>query len=94
LTIAVEPGSISARRQKKSLRHDPFERATDDSRQHARQWRQLAPRLLLFYEVVFGVEDYPDNVPVPAFAPRMVCTWCGMIGAAARPNWKHTGGSV
>jgi hypothetical protein len=22
--------------------------------------------------MVFGVEDYPDDVPVPAFSPRMV----------------------
>jgi hypothetical protein len=41
------------------------------------------------HEAVFGVEDYPDDVPVPAFAPRMVCTRCGMIGADARPNWSE-----
>jgi hypothetical protein len=41
------------------------------------------------HEVVFGVEDYPDDVPVPAFSPRMVCTRCGMIGADARPNWSE-----
>jgi hypothetical protein len=28
-----------------------------------------------------------DNVPVPTFGPRMVCTRCGIIGADARPNW-------
>jgi hypothetical protein len=50
------------------------------------------------HEVVFGVEEYRDDVPVLAFSPRMVCTRCGMIGADARPNWsergRHTGGSV
>jgi hypothetical protein len=25
------------------------------------------------HEAVLGVEDYPDDVSVPAFAPRMVC---------------------
>lgn len=39
-------------------------------------------------DVVFDVEAYPDDVPVPAFSPRMVCTACGMIGAEARPNWN------
>ncbi len=31
------------------------------------------------------VSDYPDDVPVPAFGPRMVCTVCGAIGADAQP---------
>ena len=44
------------------------------------------------HEVVFGVEDYPDDMPVPAFSPRMVCTRCGMIGADARPNWSERRG--
>jgi hypothetical protein len=30
-----------------------------------------------------------DDVPVPAFGPRMVCTSCGIIGAFARPNWQE-----
>jgi hypothetical protein len=33
------------------------------------------------------VDAYPDDVPVPRFGPRMVCTQCGFIGADARPNW-------
>jgi hypothetical protein len=32
---------------------------------------------------------WPDNVPVPAFGPRMVCTKCGIVGADARPNWRE-----
>jgi hypothetical protein len=31
----------------------------------------------------------PDDLPVPWFAPRMVCTHCGIIGGVARPNWKE-----
>jgi hypothetical protein len=30
-----------------------------------------------------------DDVLVPAFGPRMVCTRCGIIGADARPNWRE-----
>src|SRR5271165_4459798 len=31
----------------------------------------------------------PDEIPVPSFGPRMVCTSYGIIGADARPNWKE-----
>jgi hypothetical protein len=34
-------------------------------------------------------DSYPDDVPVPWFGPRMVCTQCGIIGADARPNWQE-----
>jgi hypothetical protein len=30
---------------------------------------------------------WPEDEPVPAFGPRMVCTGCGVVGADARPNW-------
>ena len=36
-----------------------------------------------------NVDGYSDELPVPAFGPRMVCTACGMIGADARPNWRE-----
>jgi hypothetical protein len=39
--------------------------------------------------VVFNVDSYPEDVPVPAFGPRMVCTGCGMVGPDARPNWRE-----
>jgi hypothetical protein len=32
------------------------------------------------------VRGYSDDVPVPYFGPRMVCTKCGMIGADVRPT--------
>jgi len=35
-----------------------------------------------------NVEAHPDDVSVPAFSRRMLCTACGMIGADARPNWN------
>jgi hypothetical protein len=35
------------------------------------------------------VDQWPDDLPVPTFGPRMVCTRCGIIGADARPNWQE-----
>ena len=37
---------------------------------------------------VLDIGCYADDVPVPAFGPRMVCTMWGAIGADARPNWR------
>jgi hypothetical protein len=37
---------------------------------------------------VLDVSAYSDDVPVPSFGPRMVCTVCGAIGADARPRWQ------
>jgi hypothetical protein len=46
----------------------------------------LAPRCR--HEESFSVDDYPDEVEVPSFAARAVCTQCG--GAVeARPNWNE-----
>ena len=41
------------------------------------------------YETVLNVDAYPDDMPVPAFGPKTVCDWCGMVGADARPNWRE-----
>jgi hypothetical protein len=41
------------------------------------------------HQSVLAVDKWPDNVPVPSFGPRMVCTSCGSIGADARPNWAE-----
>ena len=30
--------------------------------------------------------DFPDDRPVPAFGPRMVCAICGAVGADMRPS--------
>ena len=33
----------------------------------------------------------PDETPLRALCPRMVCTACGLIGADVRPDWSaHT----
>jgi hypothetical protein len=40
----------------------------------------------------FGILDvsaYPDDLPVPAFSPRLRCERCGHLGADARPNWNE-----
>ena len=41
------------------------------------------------HNAIVSAEPWPDDVPVSAFGPRMVCTVCGIIGADARPNWRE-----
>jgi hypothetical protein len=41
------------------------------------------------HQAVLDVAAFSDDVTVPAFGPRMVCTVCGAIGADARPNWNE-----
>jgi hypothetical protein len=41
------------------------------------------------HQALLDVDDFADDVPVPLFGPRMVCTICGAIGADARPNWNE-----
>jgi hypothetical protein len=41
------------------------------------------------HEVVINVDQYPGDLLVREFGPRMVCTKCGMVGADVRPNWKE-----
>ena len=38
---------------------------------------------------VLSADAWPDDAPVPAFGPRMVCTGCGIVGADVRPNWRE-----
>jgi hypothetical protein len=44
-------------------------------------------RHLCRHEAIISAALWPDDVPVPGFGPRMVCTKCGIVGADARPNW-------
>ena len=41
------------------------------------------------HEAVLDVSTFSDDVTVPSFGPRMVCTVCGAIGADARPYWNE-----
>jgi hypothetical protein len=41
------------------------------------------------HRAIVSADQWHDDVPVPSFGPRMVCTRCGIIGADARPNWKE-----
>jgi hypothetical protein len=44
---------------------------------------------LCHHEAIISAAAWPDDVPVPVFGPRMVCTKCGIVGADARPNWQE-----
>jgi hypothetical protein len=41
------------------------------------------------HRAIMSATPWPDDVPVPTFGPRMVCTRCGIIGEAP----GRTGGS-
>jgi hypothetical protein len=41
------------------------------------------------HDAVMDACGFADEVAVPSFGPRMVCTACGAIGADARPNWNE-----
>jgi hypothetical protein len=41
------------------------------------------------HEVILNVDQYPGDLLVREFGPRMVCTKCGMVGADVRPNWTE-----
>jgi hypothetical protein len=66
-------------------------RRPNDPRQHARQRRVVARRVVLAVPPPddHSADPWPDHVSVPSFGPRMVCTRCGIIGADARPNWQE-----
>jgi len=59
--------------------------------------RQLGVRGLLVsclnpqcrHEVTVSVDDYADEIEVPSFAARMVCSKCGSERVDVRPNWKE-----
>ena len=35
-----------------------------------------------------NVNTHADDVTVPSFGPKMVCTGCRMLGADVWPNWQ------
>jgi hypothetical protein len=41
------------------------------------------------HRAILSADRWSDDVPVPTFGPRMVCTRCRIIGAAARPHWHE-----
>jgi hypothetical protein len=45
------------------------------------------------HRAIMSADPWSDDVPVPTFRPRMVCTRCGIVGADARPNWREQPGA-
>jgi hypothetical protein len=41
------------------------------------------------HRAIISAAPWTDDVPVPTFGPRMVCTNCGIIGADAWPHWQE-----
>jgi hypothetical protein len=39
---------------------------------------------LCHHRAILSADSWPDDMPVPSFGSRMVCTRCGIIGANAR----------
>jgi hypothetical protein len=44
---------------------------------------------LCHHRAILSADSWPDEMPVPSFGPRMVCTRCGIIG----PLPDRTGGN-
>jgi hypothetical protein len=44
------------------------------------------------HRAIMSADLWSDDVPVPTFGPRMVCTACGIIGADVWPNWREREG--
>jgi hypothetical protein len=40
------------------------------------------------HQAVLSADHWPDDIPVPAFGPRMVCTACGIRRGCAA-NWRE-----
>jgi hypothetical protein len=39
------------------------------------------------HRAILNADTWSDDVPVPTFGPRMVCTRCEIIGTDVRPSW-------
>ena len=46
------------------------------------------------HDAALDLSDLDDEIPVPAFGPRMVCTGCGAMGADVRPDWNGRRGTL
>jgi len=44
------------------------------------------------HQAVLDVNGFADDVAVPSFGPRMVCTVCGTIGADSQAAHPRRGG--
>jgi hypothetical protein len=46
------------------------------------------------HSAILDVDQYGDDVQVPSFGPRLVCTYCGTIGCGVRPKWADQGSGM
>lgn len=42
-----------------------------------------------WHSASLNVDGYSDDLTVPSFGPRMVCTGCGAVCAEVRPDWSE-----
>jgi hypothetical protein len=91
LSSAIRVFVLDHYRQSASVnRHEPGPPMTLGS------LRQLGVRGLLLvcldtkcrHEATTSVDDYADEIELPSFAPRMVCSKCGEK-VEVRPNWNE-----
>ncbi len=60
--------------------------------------RHLGPRSLVVtclaygYHTTFNVDEWPNEILVPAFGPHIACTKCAHLGANVRPDWTQLRG--
>jgi hypothetical protein len=40
-------------------------------------------------EAILNVDHLPEDLTVPSFRARLLCTKCGTVGADVRPNWRE-----
>ena len=60
----------------------------DHTGEHARQRRAVARHPISRHEVILNV-DLPGPCDGALVRTGVVCTRCGTIGAAVRPNWNE-----
>ena len=73
------------------MSRSPSERLAVPKPSRLPQPPRLCESLWCNHSAVMNADRLPDEMPLRALCPRMVCTACGLIGADVRPDWSaHT----